>query len=100
MTNPPGGYHTADITLPPEQTRDIIILLIDVHGVLDHLYLDGTNPELTAAANSYLHHSASDHTLASIIDAVDTLAYQLTHAMRDAVLHPDEPTRQHHPTDF
>ena len=87
MTNPPGGHHTAAITLPPEQTRDILNLLTDTHAVLDLLYLDGANPELTALAESYLHYTASQHTLASLIDALDNLVHHLlTQAMRPAAL--------------
>jgi hypothetical protein len=29
-------------------------MLIDVHAVLDHLYLDGTQPEITSPAEDYL----------------------------------------------
>jgi len=88
----PEVRHPTTITLPPEQTRDLIILLIDVHGLLDHLHLDGADPELTAAADSYLHYTTTNHhTLATIIDALDSLISQLTHTMREAVLHPTNP---------
>jgi len=87
ITTRPGGQVIIEITMPPNQARDIIILLIDVHGVLEHLYRDAPSPELTAAAEAYLRESASDHTLASLINAVDSLGTQLTCAMRDAVDH-------------
>jgi hypothetical protein len=81
----PPTYHT-HITLGPAHTRELIVLLIDIHGLLDHLHLDGANPQITAAANSYLRYTDSHHTLPTLIDAVDTHAYQLTNAMRTAVL--------------
>jgi hypothetical protein len=92
----PEVRHPTTITLPPEQTRDLIILLIDVHGLLDHLHLDGADPELTAAADSYLHYTTTNHhTLPTIIDALDNLISQLTHTMREAVLHTGFAHRAH-----
>jgi hypothetical protein len=35
----------------------------DAHAVLDHLYLDGTRPQITAPAEDYLRESASPYTL-------------------------------------
>ncbi len=35
-----------------------MLLLLDVHAVLDHLYLDGTQPGITAPAEDYLRESA------------------------------------------
>jgi hypothetical protein len=88
----PEGHHTTAITLLPEQTRDLIVLLIDVHGLLDYLHLDGADPEITAAADGYLHYTTTaHHTLATIIDALDSLISQLTHTTREAVLHPTNP---------
>ena len=88
----PEVHHPAAITLPPEQTRDLIVLLVDVHGLLDHLHLDGADPELTAAAYGYLHYTTTaHHTLATIIDALDNLISHLTHTMRETVLHPTNP---------
>jgi hypothetical protein len=100
MSIPPAGYACTDIALTPDQTRQAIVLLTDVHAVLDHLYLDGTDPELTAAAEAYLHGAASDHTLPSLIDAVGHLVNQLTWAMRDALTPIDPPSEQPHPTGF
>ena len=83
MNDPPDGDPIADIMLPPQHARHIIELLLDVHGVLDHLYLDGTHPELTDTAEDYLHCVASEHSMASMIEAVDSLINQLTWTMRD-----------------
>jgi hypothetical protein len=107
MTDPPHGYPIADITLPAHHTRHIIELLLDVHGVLDHLYLDGTRPDLTAAAEDYLRATDSEHSLGSLIKAVDILTNQLIWAMRDqlfwamrdTVTRIDTP-REHRPADF
>ena len=85
MSYPPGDYQIAEITLDPCRTRDIIHLLIDVHSALDHLYLDGTQPEITAPAEDYLRESGSNYTLPAMIDALGSLINQLSWAMRDAV---------------
>jgi hypothetical protein len=91
MTCPPDGYQIAEITLDPGRTRDIIHLLLDVHSALDHLYLDGTAPRITAPAEEYLRESGSDYTLPAMIDALGALINQLTRAMRGAVLRPGPP---------
>ena len=91
MNSPPGEYQIADITLNPGETRDIIHLLLDVHSVLDHLYLDGTAPQITAPAEEFLRCSGSSYTLPAMIQALGELINQLTYAMRDAVLHTGPP---------
>lgn len=91
MSYPPGDYPAGQISLGACRTRDIIHLLLDAHSVLDHLYLDGTAPQITAPAEDYLRESASHYTLPSMIEALDTLINELTWAMRDAVLHPGPP---------
>ena len=83
MSYPPGGYQIAGID--PCRARDIIHLLLDVHSALDHLYLDGTQPEITAPAEDYLRESGSDYTLSAMIDALGSLINQLSWANRDAV---------------
>ncbi len=91
MNSPPGEYQIAGITLNPGETRDIIHLLLDVHSVLDHLYLDGAAPQITAPAEEFLRYSGSSYTLPAMIQALGELINQLTYAMRDAVLHTDPP---------
>ena len=61
VSQPGGDYQIAAISLDAGYTRDLILLLIDVHAVLDHLYLDGTQPQITAPAEDYLHQSASPY---------------------------------------
>jgi hypothetical protein len=86
------GHPTANLILTPNRIQEIILLLVDVHGLLDYLYHEpATTPELIATARAYLHETASDHTLDTIIDAVDSLATYLTWAMRHAIIHPDPP---------
>ena len=59
-------------------------MLLDVHAVLDHLYLDGTQPQTTAPAEEYLRESASPYTLPALISALGQLINMLTTAVRDA----------------
>ncbi len=42
ISQPGSDYQIASISLDAGYTRDLILLLTDVHAVLDHLYLDGT----------------------------------------------------------
>ncbi len=91
MSCPPGDYQIAEISPGPCRTRDILNLLIDVHSAPGHLYLDGTQPEITAPAEAYLRESGSNYTLPAMIDALGSLINQLTWAMRDAVQRTDPP---------
>ena len=36
------AYQAAQITLDAGTARDIMLMLLDVHAVLDHIYLDST----------------------------------------------------------
>jgi hypothetical protein len=47
ISQPGSDYQIASISLDAGYTRDLILMLTDVHAVLDHLYLDGTQPEIT-----------------------------------------------------
>ena len=42
ISQPGSDYQIVSISLDAGYTRDLILMLIDVHAVLDHLYLDGT----------------------------------------------------------
>ena len=54
ISQPGSDYQITEITLDAGHTRDIIHLLLDAHSVLDHLYLDGTQPAITAPAEACL----------------------------------------------
>jgi hypothetical protein len=63
ISQPGSDYQIAAISLDAGYTRDLILMLTDVHAVLDHLYLDGTQPQITAPAEDYLRETASPYTL-------------------------------------
>ena len=93
LSQPGSDYQIASISLDAGYTRDLILMLIDVHAVLDHLYLDGTQPQITAPAEDYLHESASPYTLPALIDALGAATDQLSHAESQALgsIPPDPP---------
>ena len=62
-----------------------MLLLLDVHTVLDHLYLDGSQPHITGPAEDYLRESASPYTLPALIDALAEATGQLSRAERQAL---------------
>ena len=70
ISQPGSDYQVASISLDAGYARDLILMLIDVHAILDHLYLYGTQPEITAPAQDYLRESASPYTLPALIDAL------------------------------
>ena len=83
ISQPGSDYQAARLTLDAGNARDIMLLLLDVHAVLDHLYLDGTQPQITAPAEDYLRESASPYTLPALIGALDDVITMLTGAIRD-----------------
>jgi len=84
ISQPGSDYQLAEITIDAGNARDIMLLLLDAHAVLDHLYLDGTQPGITAPAEDYLRQSASPYTLPALIDALSEVISTLTRAIRDA----------------
>ena len=86
LISQPGSdnYQAARLTLDAGNARDIMLLLLDVHAVLDHLYLDGTQPQITAPAEDYLRESASPCTLPALISALAEVINMLGRAIRDA----------------
>jgi hypothetical protein len=84
ISQPGSDYQIASISLDAGYTRDLILMLTDVHAVLDHLYLDGTQPQITAPAEDYLRESASPYTLPALIDALGEATGQLSRAERQA----------------
>jgi hypothetical protein len=85
ISQPGSDYQLGEITLDAGNARDIMLMLLDARAVLDHLYLDGTQPEITAPAEDYLRESSSPYTLPGLIDALDDVITQLTQAMRNAL---------------
>jgi len=77
-------YQLTAITLDAGHTRDIMLMLLDVHAVLDQLHLDGTQPHITAAAQAILSESGSPYTLPALISALGEVINQLTRATRHA----------------
>jgi hypothetical protein len=85
ISQPGSDYQIASISLDAGYTRDLILMLTDIHAVLDHLYLDGTQPQITAPAEDYLRESASPYTLPALIDALSEVTSQLSRAERHAL---------------
>ena len=84
IPRPGSDYQTASITLDAGYARDIMLMLLDVHAVLDHLYLDGTRPQATSPARAWLRESASPYTLPGLIDALGEVINLLCRAECDA----------------
>ena len=84
ISQPGSDYQAARFTLDAGNARDIMLLLLDVHAVLDHLYLDGTQPHITAPAEDYLRESASPYTVPTVISALAEVIDLLGRAIRDA----------------
>ena len=80
ISQPGSDYQITSISLDAGYTRDLILMLTDVHAVLDHLYLDGTQPEITSPAEDYLRESASPYSLPALIDALGEATDQLSRA--------------------
>ncbi len=88
ISQPGSDYQLTGLTLDAGNARDIMLLLLDVHAVLDHLYLDGTQPQITAPAEDYLRESASPYTIPTLIGALDDVITMLGRAIRDATPPP------------
>jgi hypothetical protein len=82
ISQPGSDYQAARLTLDAGNARDIMLLLLDAHAVLDHLYLDGAQPQITAPAEDYLRESASPYTLPALIAALGEVITMLTTAIR------------------
>ena len=93
ISQPGGDYQIVSISLDAGYTRDLILMLTDVHAVLDHLYLDGTQPQITSPAEDYLRESSSPYTLPALLDALGEVTGQLSRAERRALggISPDRP---------
>ena len=86
ISQPGSDYQIVSISLDAGYTRDLILMLIDVHAVLDHLYLR-QHPAwvLTSPAEDYLRESASPYSPAALIDALGEVTDQLSRAERQAL---------------
>ena len=84
ISQPGSDYQLAEVALDAGNARDIMLMLLDVHAVLDHLHLDGTQPHITTPAEDYLHESASPYTLASLIGALGDVITMLGCAIDEA----------------
>ncbi len=91
ISQPGSDYQLAGITLDAGNARDIMLMLLDTHAVLDHLYLDGTQPHITAPAEDYLRESSSPYTLPALISSLDDVITMLTQALRTAAPHQPTP---------
>jgi hypothetical protein len=50
LSQPGSDYQLTKISLDAGYVHDLILMLIDVHAVLDHLYLDSKHPRITSPA--------------------------------------------------
>jgi len=93
ISQPGSDYQITSISLDAGYARDLVLMLTDIRAVLDHLYLDGAQPEITSPAADYLRESASPYSLPALIDALDEVTTQLSHAEREAFhgIPPDMP---------
>ncbi len=84
ISQPGSDYQIAEVILDAGHARDIMLMLLDAHAVLDHLYLDSTRPQATGPAEAYLRESASPYTLPALISALDEVISMLCRAEREA----------------
>jgi hypothetical protein len=99
ISQPGSDYQLAQITLDTGHARDIMLMLLDVHAVLDQLYPGGTQPQVTAAADAVLRASGSPYTLPALISALGEVINQLTRTIRDATA-DISPPRPNDPASF
>jgi hypothetical protein len=85
LSQPHSTYQLAEISLDAGHANDITCMLLDVHTVLDHLWLDGTQPQASRPAEQALQFTNSPYTLPGLIAALDQVTTMLAHAARDAV---------------
>jgi hypothetical protein len=97
ISQPGSDYQLAGITLDAGHARDIMLMLLDVHAVLDHLYLDGTRPQATRPAEDYLRESSSPYTLPALIGALDEVISMLCRAETEAFRYTPPAVATHYP---
>jgi hypothetical protein len=93
ISQPGSDYQVAQLTLDTGHARDITLMLLDIHAVLDQLHLDGTQPGITRIADAILRESDSPYTLPALTQALGEVIGQLTHATRDAIANISPPSQ-------
>jgi hypothetical protein len=93
ISQPGSDYQLTQITLDAGHARDITLMLLDVHAVLDQLHLDGTQPQITSAAEAILRESGSPYTLPALISALSDVINELTRATHHATADIPQPSR-------
>jgi N-acetylglucosamine-6-phosphate deacetylase len=91
ISQPGSDYQLTQIALDAGHARDITLMLLDIHSVLDQFYLDGTQTQITAAAEAVLRESGSPYTLPTLISALAEVIDQLTRATRHAAADIPQP---------
>ncbi len=89
ISQPGSDYQIAQITLDAGHARDIMLLLIDARAVLEHLR--------GGPAEAPPQESGSPYTLPALIQALDDVAVQLSHAERQAFTGIPRTTPGHRP---
>jgi hypothetical protein len=93
ISQPGSDYQVAQLTLDAGHARDITLMLLDIHAVLDQLHLDGTQPDITRITDAILRESDSPYTLPALIEALGQVISQLTYATRDAIADISPPSQ-------
>ena len=86
ISQPGSDYQIASISLDAGYARDIILMLTDVHALLDHL-AGGAAPAAARQAADYLRDSDSPYTLAGLVGALGEVVNWLYQARDDALAH-------------
>ena len=94
ISQPGSDYQLAEVALDAGHARDIMILLLDVHAVLDQLHVDGTQPQITATAEGILRETGSPYTLPALISGIGDVIDELTRAIHHATADLSPPSRQ------
>lgn len=78
-------FQLAGVTAGAGHARGIMLMLVDVHAVLDHVCLDGARPDVTAPAEDSLRESASPCSLPALLGALGDVMTMLSTGIRDAI---------------
>jgi hypothetical protein len=84
ISQPGSDYQIASISLDARYTRELILMLTDAQVVLDHLYLDGTQPQITALGRGLPARIRHPCTLPALTDALAEGTGQISRAERQA----------------